>query len=400
MPSLIVRSSEIYAEDGVVDGSVVVADGHIEDIRPGEAEPEPGTEVLDVRPHRVFPGLIDIHIHGAGGWSVEAGETEQVRGMARYLASRGVTAFQPTLAALPPDATSAGAVAVRHAIAEPPSDGAKILGLHMEGPYVSPQRPGAMDPAFFRDPSREEIEDLEAVAPGVLRHLTLAPEREGALELISWLAGRGVIVSGGHTDATYEEARAGIEAGIRVANHTYDAMRGLHQREPGALGAFVLDERVTCEVIADGRHVHPAAIDVLLRLAGTERVCLVSDAVFLAGLPPGAYELFGRQARVTEDGFCLLPDGTLAGSTHLVLQGIRTLVEQVRTPMVDAVRMGSAIPARVVGLEGVKGTLAPGKDADLTAVSTNWEVLWTLVEGRVVHSPERSEGGPNPAYGG
>lgn len=400
MPELIVRSSEIYSEDEVVDGSVVVADGRIEEIRPGEPEPEPGTEVLDVRPLRVFPGLIDIHVHGAGGWSVETADAEQVRGMARHLATRGVTGFQPTLAALPRDATLAAAAAVRHAMGEPPSDGATILGLHLEGPYVSPKWPGAMDAASFRDPSQKEIEDLETVAPGVLRHLTLAPEREGALELISWLARRGVIVSGGHTDATYEEAKAGIEAGIRLANHTYNAMPGLHQREPGALGAFVLDERVTCELIADGRHVHPAAIDVLLRVAGTERVCLVSDAVLLAGLPPGVYELFGRQARVTEDGFCLLPDGTLAGSIHPVLHGIRTLVEQVGMPVADAVRMGSAIPARVLGLDGRKGTLAQGKDADLIAVSADWQVLWTLVEGRIVHSPERPEARTNPAYGG
>jgi N-acetylglucosamine-6-phosphate deacetylase len=398
MERLFVRSSEIYAERGVVDGSVVVTDGRIEEICPGE--PERGSEVLDVRPHWVFPGLLDMHIHGAGGWNVEGGDPEGLRNLARYLASMGVTGFQPTLAASPPDATAGVAKAVGDAIADPPADGARILGLHMEGPYLSPKRPGAMDPTYLRDPSRQEIEDLDAVAPGVLRHLTLAPERAGALELIEWLVRRGVVVSGGHTDATYDEARAGVEAGIRLANHTFNAMRGLHQREPGALAAFVLDERVACELIADGRHVHPAAIDLLLRLAGPERVCLVSDAVFPAGLRPGVYELSGRRARVTEDGSCLLPDGRLAGSAHLVLHGIRTLVEQVGTPITDAVRMASAVPARVLGLDGKKGALAPERDADLIAVSTDWEVIWTLVEGRVAHAPGRAEDRTNPAYGG
>jgi N-acetylglucosamine-6-phosphate deacetylase len=398
MQRLFVRSQEIYAEEGVVDGSVVVADGRIEEIRPGE--PEPGSAVLDVRPHRVFPGLIDIHIHGAGGWSVEAGDPAELRGLARYLASRGVTGFEPTLAALPPDAILGVAAAVRDAIAEPSDDGAKILGLHMEGPYVSPKRPGAMNPTFLRDPSRQEIESLEAVAPGLLRHLTLAPERAGALEFIEWLVGRGVIVAGGHTDAAYDEACAGVQAGIRLANHTYNAMRGLHHRDPGALAAFILDERVSCELIADGRHVHPAAVDLLLRLAGPERVCLVSDAVFPAGLGPGVYELFGRHVRVTEDASCLLPDGRLAGSVHLVLQGIRTLVEQVGTPIADAVRMASAVPARILGLDGKKGAIAPGRDADLIAVSADWEVIWTLVEGRVAHAPGRVEDKTNPAYGG
>lgn len=398
MPRLVVRSCEIYTEDGVVDGSVVIDDGRIEAIRPGEVQEAPSTVVLDARLHRVFPGLIDLHVHGAGGWAVEAGEAKQIRGMARYLATKGVTAFRPTLAAVTHDDLVAVAAAVRDAIAEPPGDGARILGLHLEGPYLSPRRPGAMNPAFFRNPSEAEIEEVEAVAPGVLRQLTLAPELDGAPALVSWLTRRGVIVSAGHTDATYEEARTGIEAGIRLANHTYNAMRGLHHRDPGALAALVLDERVTCELIADGHHVHPAAIEVLLRLVGRERLCLVSDAVSPAGLPPGTYELFGQPVFITEDGLCRLPNGGLAGSAHFLLQGVRTLVERVGVPIGDAVRTASAVPARVAGVAEGKGALTPGRDADLIVVSAEWKVLWSLVEGRIAHSPERSETAMNPVY--
>jgi N-acetylglucosamine-6-phosphate deacetylase len=396
---LIVRSSEIHADHGVVDGHVVVSSGRIEAVTPGDPPAAAQDSMVDVRPHRLFPGLIDIHIHGAGGWSVEAGSPEEIRALARFLAASGVTAFQPSTAALPPAGLERVAAAVGEAMDDPPADGARILGLHAEGPYLSPEKPGAMDPSVFRDPSKEEIEHLGAVAPGTLRHLTIAPERPGAVELIQWLAGRGdVTVSGGHTDADYDQAVAGIDAGIRLSNHTFNAMRGLHQREPGALGAFALDDRVTCELIGDGRHVHPAAMEFLVRAAGPDRVCLVSDAVSPAGLPPGIYDLFGigRDARLTEEGFCLFPDGTLAGSGHLLLHGVRTMVEEVGVSLVEAVPMASLRPATVAGVVGAKGSLKPGKDADLVVVSEAWEAVWTMVEGRVVRSPETPAPATNP----
>ncbi len=396
---LIFRSGEIHADHGVVDGHIVVSGGRIEAVTEGDPPATTEGSVIDVRPHRVLPGLIDLHIHGAGGWSVEAGRADEIVALARFLAAAGITAFQPSTAALPPEGLEKVAVAVSEAMDEQQADGARILGLHAEGPYLSPQKPGAMNPDFFRDPVKDEIEHLGAVAPGALRHLTIAPERAGAVELIQWLAARGdVIVSGGHTDASYEQAQAGIDAGIRLSNHTYNAMRSLHQRDPGALAAFALDDRVTCELIADGRHVHPAAMDFLVRAAGPERICIVSDAVAPAGLPPGMYDLFGigRDARITEEGFCVFPDGTLAGSALLLLHGIRTMVEEVGVPPEEAVRMASLRPATVAGVDGSKGSLSPGKDADLVAVSEEWEAVWTVVEGRVLLSPETPRPLTNP----
>jgi N-acetylglucosamine-6-phosphate deacetylase len=397
---LLFRSQEIHAEQGVVDGFVVVSDGRIEAVAAGDPPGALEGSVVDVRPHRLFPGLIDVHVHGAGGWSVEAGNAEEIRAMSRFLAAWGVTAFQPSTAALPPDGLEKVAVAVGEAMEDQPSDGARILGLHAEGPYLSAEKPGAMNRDFFRDPSREEVENLEAVAPGALRHLTIAPERPGAVELIRWLGARGdVTISGGHTNASYEQALSGIDAGIRLSNHTYNAMRGLHQRDPGALGAFALDGRVICELIGDGRHVHPAAMEFLVRAAGPDRVCLVSDAVSPAGLPPGIYDLFGigRDARITEEGFCVFPDGTLAGSARLLLHGVRTMVEEVGLSPEEAVRMASLRPAAVAGVDRSKGSLAPGKDADLVVVSEAWEAVWTMIEGRVVRSPETPEPPTNPA---
>jgi N-acetylglucosamine-6-phosphate deacetylase len=387
---LVFRSNEILASAGVVDGYVVVSDGRIDAVEAGDAPARAAGVIVDVRPARVLPGLIDVHIHGAGGWSVEAGLTEEILGLARFVAASGVTAFQPTVAALPPDGLQRTAAAVADVMSEQPPDAARVLGLHCEGPYLSPQRPGAMNPDFFRDPAREEIEHLERAIPGIVRHVTIAPELPGALDLIRWLAARGdVTVAGGHTDASYDQARQGMDAGIRLSNHTYNAMRGLHQRDPGALGAFALDDRVTCELIGDGQHVHPSAMELLVRVAGPDRICLVSDAVAPAGLPAGTYDLFGigPHARITEDGMSVFPDGTLAGSARLLLQGVRTMVEEVGASLEEAVRMASLHPAMVAGVERSKGALAPGKDADLIVVSEAWEVEWVVVEGRVVRSP-------------
>lgn len=388
---VVLRSAEIYSDRGVLDGYVVVADGLIEALGPGDA-PGVGEDLLDVRPHRILPGLIDIHIHGAGGWSVEQGGPEDIHAMARFLGAAGITAFQPSTAALPPEALERVAIVVHDAMEDQPTDGARIMGLHAEGPYLSPDKPGAMNPEHFRDPSIEEIDRLAKVAPGTLRHMTIAPERPGALDFIGSLAARGdVTIAGGHTDASYDQAVAGIDAGIRLSNHTYNAMRGLHQRDPGALGAFALDDRVRCELIADGRHVHPAAMRLLVRLAGVDRVCAISDAVLPAGLSPGTYDLgfpFGHEVRVTQDGFCVFPDGTLAGSARLLLDGVRTLVEEVGVPIQDAVRMAAENPARTIGASESKGTLSPGKDADLVVVTKEWEVMYAMVEGRMVHSPE------------
>jgi N-acetylglucosamine-6-phosphate deacetylase len=394
---LLFRSSQIYADRGVVDGYVAVAGGRVEAVEAGDVPAEPAGSVIDVRPHLVLPGLIDIHVHGAGGWSVEAGLVEELRGLSRFLAASGVTAFQPTAAALPPDGLEKVALAVRETMDDGADDGARILGLHAEGPYLSPEKPGAMDPAFFRDPSSEEIARLGSLPPGTLRHLTIAPELPGAVDLIRWLAAEGeVAVAGGHTHASYEQARAGVDAGIRVATHTFNAMRGLHHRDPGALGALLLDDRVTCELIGDGRHVHMAAVDLLLRVAGPERICLVSDAVSPAGLPPGRFALFGREARVTEDGVCLLNDGTLAGSARTLLFGVRTMAEEAGMPLETAVRLASSQPAVVAGCHSSKGSLSAGKDADLVVVSEAWEVQRVLVEGRVVRSPDMPAPDTNP----
>lgn len=419
---------EIYAAAGKVDGYLLVANGRIAAIEPG---PVPaalaGVERIDLPNARLIPGLIDLHIHGAGGWPVEGADADGLCQLARYLAAFGVTGFLPTASAYPLAELEALARATRTAMAAgsradyrpltdddrpwttghddgasfirtATSDGAAILGLHLEGPFLNPAQKGAMNINHFRSPSIPDMERLLQAGGGAVRRVTLAPELPGALELIRYLADRGVAVAGGHTDATFAETQAGIEAGVRIANHTYNAMRGLHHREPGALGAYLVDDRVTCEVICDLRHVHPGALALLLRAVGPERMALISDAIPAAGMTPGHYRLYGRDLYIDEEGFSKLANGTIAGSTKLMLDGLRNLVEQMGLPWEAAVRMAALIPAGLIGLADRKGSLAVGKDADMVAIGPGWQVEWTLVEGRVAWRPGDTAPALNPEF--
>ncbi|MFO7273527.1 MAG: N-acetylglucosamine-6-phosphate deacetylase [Bacillota bacterium] len=384
----------IHAESGLVDGYVLVDGRRIAAVEKGPVPPElAGVQRVDLPDCDLIPGMIDLHIHGAGGWPVEGADVATLQGLGRFLAAYGVTGFLPTASARPLEELEEVARQVR-AAAGIEYDGAAILGLHLEGPFLSTKRPGAMHIPYLRAPSVAEAERLLAAGGGTVRRISLAPELPGALELVRYLAAQGVIVAGAHTDATYDETIAGIEAGVRLATHTYNAMRGLHHREPGAVGAYLTDDRVTCEVICDLLHVHPAAVRIVLRAAGPDRVALISDAIPAAGLKPGHYRFWDSDLYIDEQGYCKLADGTIAGSTKLMLHGLRNLVEVLGVPWADAVRMAALIPARAIGLADRKGSLAPGKDADLVAIGPDWQVTWCVVEGRVVRRP----GDPPPAF--
>lgn len=386
--------SRIHAEGGLVDGYVLVDGRRIAAVEAGPVPAElQGVDKVDLPDCDLIPGMIDLHIHGAGGWPVEGADVGLLQGLGRFLAGFGVTGFLPSASARPLEELEEVARQVR-AATEAEYDGAAILGLHLEGPFLNPKRPGAMHIHNLRTPSVAEAERLLAAGGGTVRRVSLAPELPGAPELIRYLVAQGVTVAGAHTDATYAETVAGIDAGVSLATHTYNAMRGLHHREPGAVGAYLTDDRVTCEIICDLLHVHPAAVRIALRAAGPDRVALISDAIPAAGLKPGHYLLWGRDLYIDEQGYSKLADGTIAGSTKLMLHGLRNLVEVLGVPWAEAVRMASLIPARAIGLADRKGSLAPGKDADLVAICPGWQVAWCVVEGRVVRRP----GDPPPAY--
>jgi N-acetylglucosamine-6-phosphate deacetylase len=321
----------------------------------------------------VTPGLIDLQMNGGFGFEVGA-SAEALRGLAARLPATGVTAFLPTLVSDRPQSYPAAFEALAEARGAP---GATALGLHLEGPMIAARRAGAH--------AREAIEQADpalfdrAIALDLLRLVTLAPERAGALALIGRLRARGVVVSLGHTEADLAQAVAGIDAGATLVTHLYNAMSPFEHRAPGTVGAALTDSRVVASLIADGVHAHPAALALALCAKGADRLALVTDATAAAGLGPGTFSLAGRT--IVSDGVApRLADGTLAGSALTLDQAVRNFVAFTGAAPEQALHMATAVPARLLGLTD-KGRLAAGYDADLVLWSDALEVTTTLLRG-------------------
>jgi N-acetylglucosamine-6-phosphate deacetylase len=262
-----------------------------------------------------------------------------------------------------------------------PPDGARSLGLHLEGPYLNVEKKGAQPAAALHLPDLGELE--EYLAAGPVKKITLAPELEGAEALARRAVEKGVRVSLGHTNADYEQTRAAIAWGATHASHTFNAMRGLHHRQPGATGAILTSDEVYAEIIADFVHIHPAIVDLVVRAKGGERTVLVSDAVRATGLPDGSYE-FGGQKVTLREGVCRLADGTLAGSTLALDQALRNVMSATGLSLVEALPMATRVPAASIGMADEIGSLAPGYRADVVLLDAELRVVMTLVGGREV----------------
>jgi N-acetylglucosamine-6-phosphate deacetylase len=309
---------------------------------------------------------------------------DEIVAYARWVVSRGVTSFLATICAESVEAAircAEAAASVGGAI-----DGAaELLGVNFEGPFVSPERRGALPEGWLAEPDRTLFDRL--LATGAVRVMTIAPELDGALDLVRAAVAAGVTVSVGHSDATYEAAKAAFEAGARHVTHAFNAMRPLHHREPGPLGAAIEAKGVTVEVIADGVHLHPATVGLLARALGPERTCLVTDAVTPAGLPSGVFRI-GNEKAVLEGASIRMPDGTIAGSAATMDVVVRNIVSWGVTSAADALRIASAVPAVVAGVADRKGKIAPGYDADLIVLRQDLAVRETFMGGRSVYRSE------------
>jgi N-acetylglucosamine-6-phosphate deacetylase len=372
----------LLVDGRLVTGAVVFAGATIREVITGDAiAPERlPAQVFDAA--LISPGLIDLQINGAFGHDVAAGAAA-LRALAAQLPATGVTSFLPTLVSGAPASYAAACDGLEEARGAP---GAVPLGLHFEGPFIAPSRAGAHARAAIAAADTHPALFDEASARGLLRLVTLAPERAGALDLIARLRAANVVVSLGHTDASFDEMIAGIDAGATMVTHLYNAMSPFGHRAPGAVGAALADGRVVAAVIADGVHVHAAALRVARAAKGPSGLLLVTDAVAAAGQPAGRYQLGG--APVVSDGTAvrLASDGTtLAGSALTLDQAVRNFARLTGAPIEEALHLATLVPARLLGAAATtKGRLAVGADADLVLWSKDLQVERTFVAGSQV----------------
>lgn len=374
-----VISAPRVVADGVPLGPacVAVADGRVVGVEAGDTYAGAGPDVT-LPTGVLVPGLVDVQVNGAYGVDLVAADPAGWAEVTRRLPSTGVTAFVPTfITATVPDLVAA---LRRTAGLVGGLAGARVVGVHVEGPFLAPRRHGAHDPALLRHPTPSDVDALLAAAPGLLRILTLAPELPGALDAVRRLAAAGVLVSIGHTDATAAQAGAAADAGARMVTHLFNAMRPLHHREPGVVGEALTDPRLTCGLIADLHHV-AAPICRLAFAAAPGRVVLVTDAVAAAGMPPGDYDLGGSQLAVDPLGLPRRPDGTIAGS-GLRLDAAIANVVAAGVDLRAAVDAATRLPADLVGRPDL-GRIAPAATADLVWLGDDLAARATWIGGEL-----------------
>jgi len=376
---IVTAGTVITPERTLRDAGVAVRAGVIDRVAPRrELTEAPAREHLDLPEGYLAPGFIDLHNQGVLGHDVWDSEPDDYAQWMRGLARFGVTSFQVT--------TTFEAARFPRVVelARPYPGGAQPLGIYLEGPFISQAKRGAIPPGLVSGPAADLLERILEVGQGKLRMMAVAPERPDARAVAERLQKAGVWVAIGHTDATFAEAQRFLPF-ARNATHCFNAMRGFHHRDPGTVGAVLLAEGLPVELIIDGVHVHPAALQLALRLKGPEAVSLITDAIQAAGLPDGEFRSHrhGETIRIV-NGESRLADGTLAGSTLTMDRAVANMVKFTGASLPDAVRMATLTPARVAGADKEKGSLAPGKDADLVLFSEGVKVAATVVRGEVV----------------
>ena len=373
LPDRVVRDAALLLDSGVVVGLVA----------PGDA-PEDATRV-DVGGRLVAPGLVDIHIHGALGRSFNEGTEAAFDTILTACAANGVTSVLATTATAPLEQLEESLATARR-WRQAPGNGAELLGAHVEGPYFAASQAGAQDPAHLRMPADRQYERLLAYAD-VIRIFTYAPELPGASELTRRITELDIVAAAGHSAAREEDLLPHFPLGLRHMIHIWSGqsttVREGPWRKPGLLEVSLTRADLTVEMIGDGKHLPPTLMKLAYRCIGADRLCLISDATSGAGLPDGAPFRMGEMSYVVGDGVGMLLDGTaFAGSTTLLNQMVRVLIEQVDIPLVEAVRMASLTPARVIGMDNRKGSLLPGRDADLVVFEPDFRPWRVMVKGQ------------------
>ena len=382
--SLIIKGLSVHAEGGVLSNSnVVILGTTIDKIAVNAKSFPPDAKVLEFPEHwHLVPGFIDMHIHGAMGVDCMDADLAGLAAISRYLPEEGVTSFLATTMASSKVKIEKALCAIKTYYIEQTSEGSELIGINLEGPFLSSKRCGAQPLADIIDPDLQLLQKWQDLSGNLLRAVTVAPERAGALSLITYLRSQNVSVAFGHSEADYEQGLAAIDAGLDHVTHLFNAMPGIGHRNPNAIIALLLDSKVTVELIADGIHVHPAILKLALKLKGAERIILVSDGIRAKGLGDGDYDFVGQLVQV-RNGVARLSDGTLAGSVMRLDQALRNMLKFTDCSLTDVLKMVTENPARKLGIFDRKGSIASGKDADLVVLDENYRVKMTVCRGNI-----------------
>ncbi|AEE95438.1 N-acetylglucosamine-6-phosphate deacetylase [Mahella australiensis] len=366
MGRTILKGGRIFTGRAFVEGGAVLIDGgRIKAVydRSDQCETRPGDDVRDIDGMIAAPGFVDIHIHGAMGCDAMDGTYDAIDTIARAIASRGTTSFLVTTMTASIDDTYNAIVAAGRAMKRGTS-GAQVLGVHMEGPFINADHKGAQMESLILPPSMDAYRSMTGEYGHIVKRVTLAPEVEGALEISRYLHKNGILVSAGHTGASYDEMRRAYDAGVTHTTHLFNGMNPIHHREPGAPGAALTQDGWTVEVIADTVHLHPAILKMAWLCKGADRCALVTDAIEATLVGDGVYELGGQKV-IVKGGQARLEAGNLAGSTLTLDKAVKNIVEAAGIPLADALKMASLTPAGLIGADGRKGCIEQGYDADI-----------------------------------
>ncbi|MFT4112455.1 N-acetylglucosamine-6-phosphate deacetylase [Silvibacterium sp.] len=382
MKTVITAARLIAPEEVIENPVVVVEDGVIESIAARGAAALPAGEHVDFAGATLAPGLFDVHIHGSVGHDIMEATPEAFGRIGHFLAARGVTSYLPTTVTAPIDWTLRSLEGLVKFIGST-EYGAKPLGIHLEGPFLSPHKRGAHAAHQLVEPSVAMFDRFWQAAEGHIRLMTIAPELPGALEVIEHATKLGVRISMGHSDANSDQAAKGTAAGAASATHTYNAMRAFDHRNPGLLGEVLSNDGLYGELICDGLHVAPTAVKIYWKCKGADKAILITDAMAATGMPDGNYKLGELDVRV-KDGVCLIGENTLAGSTLTLNRAVKNFAEFTGAPIAEVAKLASRNPARMAGFADQAGALAAGRSADFAVINAKNEVVETILRGQVL----------------
>ncbi|HIP75735.1 MAG TPA: N-acetylglucosamine-6-phosphate deacetylase [Psychromonas hadalis] len=376
MTKLLIKNANVVLNDAMLAGAdVLLSNGKIEKIEKNIVVDD--VAVLDAQGKTMMPGFIDVHTHGGMGVDFMNADAQGNTKVAEFFASKGTSSFLATTLTSSKESLMAALKAVGEA-QELDYKGAEIIGVHMEGPFFNVKYKGAQNPKYISNAMISDIKDYMNVKPGLLKMMSLAPEKEGALEAIKFMTQNDIICSAGHSGATYCEVCAAVEKGLTHGTHTFNGMTPLHHREPGMVGAIMLEDKIYAEAIFDAIHLNPAIVKLLVKVKGIDKVILITDSMQAVGLEDGRYDLGGLEVDV-EGGAARLLDGTLAGSCLTMEGALKNCVEYLELPLWDVAKMMSTNAAVHLGVN--KGQIAVGYDADLVIVDELFSISNTIVAG-------------------